>query len=224
MLVMASSFLYLSGGQAALAQAQPELRNVTNQFRTEAGCPVQVVSAKTELEIDPLGAPMACRIYIDYKNVSAKTVNGAKFRIGYIDGQEQIRGSFHAPDGHIIEPGGVVHQKWRGDKVDPRTAYVLIRCLAARYSDGSMWESEKMKDLAPGTGGDGSAYAPGKAGAAGSGSDNISGAGGAGSGTPPSAGSSSQAGNGLGTATGTPSGTASPPAGSAGSGNSSDGY
>lgn len=117
---------------------------------------MQVVSAKTELEIDPIGTPIACRIYLDFKNTSAKTVNGVKFRIGYIDGEEKIRGTFHAPDGHILEPGAQASAKWRGDKVDPRTAYLLIRVLVARYSDGSSWESEKIKDLAPGTGGNNS--------------------------------------------------------------------
>ena len=151
-LAMASGFLLLSGGQVAQAQS-PELRNLNNQFRTEAGCPVQVISAKTDLEIDPFGTPMACRIYIDYKNTSTKPVSGVKFRIGYIDAEEKVRGTFHAPDGHVVEPGGQTSAKWRGDKVDPRTSSVLIRVLLARYSDGTIWESEKVKGLAPGTGG-----------------------------------------------------------------------
>lgn len=152
MLAIASSFLLIAGGQGARAQT-PELRSLNNQFRPETGCPVEVVSAKTDLEIDPFGTPIACRIYIDYKNTSARTLSGVKFRIGYIDADEKIRGTFHAPDGHILDPGGVSSAKWRGEKVDPRTSHVLIRVLVARYSDGTLWESEKLKDLAPGTGG-----------------------------------------------------------------------
>ncbi len=136
--------------QAATAE---ELRALDNQFKTESGCPVQVVSAKTLLEIDPIGAPMACRIYIDYKNTSERTVSGVKFKIGYIDSEENIRGTFHAPDGHQLAPGATASAKWRGDKVDPRTARVMIRVLVARYADGSSWESDKLKGLAPGTGG-----------------------------------------------------------------------
>jgi hypothetical protein len=169
MLAMACCFLMSAGGQGALAQS-PELRTLSNQFKTEAGCPVQVVSAKTDLEIDPIGTPVACRIYIDYKNVSTRTVTGVKFRIGYIDGEEKIRGFFHAPDGHVLEPGAQSSARWRGDKVDPRTSRVMLRVLVARFSDGSVWESEKMKELAPGTGGPnsgtGGSVSPGPAGGA----------------------------------------------------------
>lgn len=155
-LSMASCLLFV-GGQSVQAQ---ELRNLNNQFKTESGCPVEVVKATTTLEIDPIGTPMACRIYIDYKNVSTKPVSGVKFRIGYIDAEEKVRGTFHAPDGHVLEPGGMASAKWRGEKIDPRTASVLIRVLVARYSDGRIWESEKMKGLAPGTGGEGQTVAP----------------------------------------------------------------
>lgn len=136
--------------QSAYAQ---EFRSISNKFKSEAGCPVDLVSAKTDLEIDPFGTPIACRIYIDYKNNSSKPISGVKFRIGYIDTEEKIRGVFHAPDAHVLEPGASAKAKWRGERIDPRTAYVMIRVLVARYSDGSEWDSEKLKDLAPGTGG-----------------------------------------------------------------------
>ncbi len=202
---------------AGAAQAQtPELRNLNSQFKGEAGCPVQVVSSKTVLEIDPIGTPMACRIYLDYKNSSAKTISGVKFRIGYIDGDEKIRGTFHAPDGHVLEPGGTASAKWRGDKVDPRVASTMIRVLVVRYSDGSTWESEKMKDLAPGTGGPGSpssdAGAASSAGASDSGSSSSPA--GLSGGSP-----SDPAGQ-----AGMPAQEASPAAGSPGSDKSTDGY
>lgn len=130
--------------QFTLAQT-PELRDVPNNFKSEAGCPVEVVSAKTVLEIDPVGMPMACRVYIDYKNVSAKSLAGVRFRIGYVDAEEQVKGTFHAPDGSQLAPGAQGHGKWRGERVDPRTKSVIIRGLMARFSDGSIWESEKSE-------------------------------------------------------------------------------
>ncbi len=130
------------------------MRTVNNQVKGEVGCPVEVISAKTVLEIDPIGTPMACRIYLDFRNTSAKTITGVKFRIGYVDSEDQIRGSFHAPDGHMLEPGASSKNQWKGEKVDPRTVSVVIRPLVARYADGSKWQSAKMEELAPGTGGD----------------------------------------------------------------------
>lgn len=123
----------------------PELRDAPNKFKSEPGCPVDVISARTTLEIDAVGTPMACRIYIDYKNISSKPLSGVKFRVGYVDAEDQVRGTFHAPDGAVVEPGGTGHGKWRGDKVDPRTKSIMIRGLMARYSDGTMWESEKTQ-------------------------------------------------------------------------------
>lgn len=114
-------------------------------FKSEPGCPVDVVSAKTTLEIDPVGVPMACRVYIDYTNVSNKALAGVRFRIGYIDGEDQVCGTFHAPDGSSLAPGGSGHGKWRGDKVHPKTRKVMIRGLMARFADGTMWESEKSE-------------------------------------------------------------------------------
>ena len=121
---------------------------------------MEVVKATTTLEIDPIGTPMACRIYIDYKNVSTKTLSGVKFRIGYIDAEEKVRGTFHAPHGQLLAPGATAQEKWRGGNIDPRTNSVMIRVLVAKYSDGTIWESEKMKGLAPGTGGEGQTVAP----------------------------------------------------------------
>lgn len=153
MLSMASGLLLIACAQDALAQE----RNLANQFKSEAGCPVDVVSAKTILDIDSFGTPVDCRIYIDYKNTSSKGLSGVKFRIGYVDSEEKMRGTFHAPDGHVLDPGASASAKWKGERVDPRTDHVVIRVLGARYSDGSMWESEKVKGLAPGTVGAGSA-------------------------------------------------------------------
>lgn len=129
------------------AQSPPELRAVPNQCVSEADCPVVLNSAKTELEVDPFGTPGACRIYIDYKNVGPKPLNAVKFRVGYIDAEEKVRGIFHAPDNKVVEPGAQVAAKWRGEKVSPSTRYVKIRVLLVRFADGSLWQSEKMKDV-----------------------------------------------------------------------------
>lgn len=127
------------------------MRNLTNKFKSEAGCPVDLVSAKTELEIDSFGAPNACRIYIDYKNVAAKPISAVKFRMGYVDEQEIVRRFFKGDDEHQIAPGDKAHKQWRVG-ADPRTAYVAIRAIAVKFSDGSEWRSEKFKDpAAPGT-------------------------------------------------------------------------
>ena len=106
------------------------------------------------MEVDSFAAPLACRIYIDYMNVSQKPVQGVKFRLGYVDREGKVRGTFHAPDGRELGPGAQLSHKWRGEKVDPRTVLVKIRVLTVRYADGTIWESEKMKDVAKPPGAD----------------------------------------------------------------------
>ncbi|MBX9690173.1 MAG: hypothetical protein K2X27_25905 [Candidatus Obscuribacterales bacterium] len=182
---------------------------MTYKFKSEAGCPVDIVSARTSLEIDPIGAPMACRIYVDYKNISNKSLAGVKFRIGYIDSEDKVRGTFHAADGQSLSPASVAKAKWRGDKVDPRTASVMIRVLVARFSDGSLWESEKMKELAPGTGGAGSS---------------VTSASGDASASSASSSSSSMPAQGAASGNESPAAQASPGSAPAGSDKSSDGY
>ena len=152
-LVMAS-FTFLSSGVPgyilpAYGQAQVELRKVTPQFVTEPGCPVEVVAADTQLEVDPFGTPMAARHYIDYRNVSGKQVAAVKFRIGYVgdDGKIQLP-YLNAPDGHLLQPGEQASQKWRGERVNPRTKEIKIRVLMVKMGDGSVWESAKLRETA----------------------------------------------------------------------------
>lgn len=118
-----------------------------NQFVLEEGCPVEVSSAKTQMEVDPFGTPCACRVYIDYRNIGEKPVNGVKFRLGYVDIDGKIGGLFHAPDGKLVSPGGQASGKWRGEKVSPTTKLVKIRVLLVRFSDGSLWKSQKLEAL-----------------------------------------------------------------------------
>lgn len=122
------------------------LHTVAHQFIPETGSPVEISSAKTELEIDAFEAPVAARIGIDYKNVSIQPVAAVKFRVGYFDKDGKPRGIFHAPDGKLVQPGASAANKWRG-KVDPRTTSMKIRVLTVKFADGNVWESEKMKEM-----------------------------------------------------------------------------
>lgn len=142
LLSMASGLLLFAHAQVAHGQ---ELRNISNQFKTEPGCPVDLISAKTELEIDSFGQAAACRIYIDYKNASAKQISAVKFRFGYIDDQEHIRRTFAGDDSRGAVPDGKGHQQWRVG-VDPKASYVVIRPIAVKFADGTVWQSEKFKN------------------------------------------------------------------------------
>lgn len=118
-----------------------------NQLVPEAGCPVEVSSAKTQMEVDPFGTPCACRVYIDYRNVGEKPVNGVKFRLGYVDADDKMSGTFHAPDGKLVSPGTQASGKWRGERVSPTTKLIKIRVLLVRYTDGSLWKSAKLEAM-----------------------------------------------------------------------------
>lgn len=129
------------------AQDQSKVRTLTVQFVPEAECPIYVTAARTELDLDPFGAPMDARTYVDYKNVSDRPLVAVKFRVGFYDQDGKNHGTFHAPDGRSIEPGGQGSQKWRSEKVDPRTTAVKMRVLEVRFADGSSWQSIKMKEV-----------------------------------------------------------------------------
>lgn len=129
----------------ANSQTTPELKKLNPQFVTEPGCPVEVVGATTAFEIDGFGTPMAARHYIDYRNIGGRPIAAVKFRIAYVAEDGKIHQPYlNAPDAHPLEPGGTASQKWRGDKVDPKTAAVKIRVLMVKFSDGSVWESQKV--------------------------------------------------------------------------------
>lgn len=188
-LVMAS-FTFLSAGVPgyilpAYGQAQVELRKVTPQFVTEPGCPVEVVAADTQLEVDPFGTPMAARHYIDYRNVSGQLVAAVKFRIGYVgdDGKIQLP-YLNAPDGHVLQPGEQASQKWRGERVNPRTKEIKIRVLMVKMGDGSVWESAKLRETASQANGEGGEFQPLQPESAGTGWGSGGGAGGRGGDSP----------------------------------------
>jgi len=131
---------------ACNAQGQPPVRNLAVDYASEPGSPVEVTSSRIELEMDAFGAPLAARVYLDYKNVSDRPVVGVKFRLRFIDQEGKDRGTMHAPDMAILQPGGQSSQKWRTERVDPRTSEAKLRVLTAKFSDGSVWESSKIRE------------------------------------------------------------------------------
>lgn len=124
---------------------------------------MEVTSAKVDLEVDAFDTPIAARVYLDYRNVGDRVINAVKFRVGYIDARGKVRGTFHAPDGNVLSPGGSASQKWRGERVDPRVQAVKVRTLQVKYADGSIWQSAKMNNVVTpdgDTGDGGGAVAP----------------------------------------------------------------
>lgn len=129
-------------------QAQEKVRSLQSEFILEPGCPINVSGVRTELDLDPFNAPFDARIYIDYVNNSDRPVGAVKFRVRFCDAQGNDRGTFHAPDIALSMPGGTHSQKWKYEKVDPRTASVKIRALQVKFQDGTSWQSAKMQELA----------------------------------------------------------------------------
>lgn len=129
------------------AQDTSQVRKLNVESVSEDGCPVAVAAARTELDLDPFGAPRDARIYVDYKNTSEKAIAAVKFRVRFYDQDGKDRGTFHAPDARQVEPAGQGSQKWKLDRIDPRTAMVKMRALEVRFADGSSWQSVKMSEV-----------------------------------------------------------------------------
>jgi hypothetical protein len=130
---------------SCFAQNQLELKEITPELLSEPHCPIAIIAAKTELEVDSFGEPHAVRAYIDYKNVGEKPISAVKFRLGYFDSRGNLKSTFHAADSKVLGVGAMGSQKWRGEKVYPQTVAIKIRILLVKFSDGSIWESEKLK-------------------------------------------------------------------------------
>lgn len=134
----------------ALAQNNATLKGIEAQFYPEQGCPVEITSMRSVLEIDPFGAPIASRVYITYKNNSTKPVKAVKFRIRYVDASGKNLGTFHAPDGSplAVSPGGSRANKWRkAGGLHPDIASFKVRVFKVRFSDGSQWESIRAQQI-----------------------------------------------------------------------------
>jgi hypothetical protein len=131
----------------AYSDTQPELKKFNPQIVGEPGCPVEMVGASTEMELDPFGAPVAARHYIDYRNAGNRPIVAVKFRIGYVGADGKINQPYvNGDDQQQLDPGQMGSKKWRGDKVDPRTTAVKIRVLKVKFADGSVWESVKLNE------------------------------------------------------------------------------
>ena len=132
----------------AQAEDMSRVRRLSVECVAEEGCPVSITSARDELDLDLFGAPLASRLYIDYKNVSDRTITGAKFRIRYTDASGKDRGTYHAPQAVMVNPGSSSSEKWRHERVDPRTTETKIRVLFVKFADGSTWQSTKSGQIA----------------------------------------------------------------------------
>lgn len=113
----------------------------------ESGCPVEITGGRTELGFDSFGLPVFGKTYIDYKNVSDKAINAVKFRVRYLDKNGASRGTFHANDEAFVPQGGLAGGKFAHYKLRSNIHQAKIRVLAVKFSDGSMWESVRMKDI-----------------------------------------------------------------------------
>lgn len=145
---MVASILTAHGGPSICnAQGSNLVRNLNVQILPEDGAPVVVNSLKAEADLDPFGAPIDVRIYADYKNVSDRPVSGVKFRLRYVDDEGKDRGTFHAPHLYNLGPGMTANEKWKREKVDPRVSGIMVRVLAVKFSDGTVWESSKAGNI-----------------------------------------------------------------------------
>jgi hypothetical protein len=140
---------------ACYAQSEAKVQPIQSDFVTENNCPLHGGPLKTDLEIDPFNQPIAARVYLDYQNGTAKTIVAIKFRVRFVDGDGQTRGSFQAFDTRPLAAGQSASQKWRREGIDPHTSRILVRALQVKFDDASIWESEKIqsndKDTAGGS-------------------------------------------------------------------------
>jgi hypothetical protein len=144
----AESLPFFSPAGTALAQAAGEGRAVRSEFHREDGCPIEIESIRTFIDLDQFDSPVASRIYITYKNISPKPVTAVKFRVRFSDYDKSDRGTFHAPDTFTVNPGQTRSQKWkRAGALHPDVSLFLIRALQVRYADGTIWNSTKLEKL-----------------------------------------------------------------------------
>jgi len=106
-----------------------------------------VTNGRAELDLDPFDVPIDARIYIDYKNISQRAIAAVKFRMRFCDADNQDRGTWHAPDMELLAPGASGQEKWKHEKVDPRSASLKVRILQVKFQDNSQWVSMKMGEL-----------------------------------------------------------------------------
>jgi hypothetical protein len=136
-------------GDSLIAYAQSTTdKPLDAVFYPENGCPVQLTKVNAILEVDPFGAPTATKIYLTYTNNASRAISAVKFRCRYSDVEGKDKGTFHAHDGFAVGPGESRTQKWKREGgLHPGIAGFQIRILQVKFSDGSLWESSRMKEL-----------------------------------------------------------------------------
>jgi hypothetical protein len=131
----------------ALAQEAPREGSVelTPSVLKESGCPVDIVSAKALLDFNTFGTPEYSRVYITYKNVSAKNVFSVNFRVRFTDSAGGDLGTFQGSRTCTVLPDGEGSEKWRKEGVlNPKISSYKVRVLQVKFEDGSQWESSAM--------------------------------------------------------------------------------
>ena len=129
---------------------KPRLKGIESAFYPEPDSPVEVTSIRSVLEIDPFDAPIASRVYITYKNISQKPIAAVKFRIRYSNAAGKDLGTFHAPDGTAmgVSPATSRSSKWRKEGgLHPDISTFKVRVLQVKFTDGSQWQSVRLKQL-----------------------------------------------------------------------------
>lgn len=128
-------------------QVPGKVRSLDVEFVPEPGCPVAVTNGRAELDLDPFDMPIDARIYIDYKNISERAISAVKFRLRICDAENNDRGTWHASDMELLAPGGSGTEKWKHERIDPRSICLKVRILQVKYQDNSGWMSSKMAEL-----------------------------------------------------------------------------
>ncbi len=135
------SVLAQEGMQAANTQT------IVMEVVPEPGCPVEITGGRTELGFDSFGLPVFGKTYIDYKNAGEKAISAVKFRVRYLDKAGASRGTFHANDEAFVPQGAAASGKFAHYKLRSNIQQAKIRVLAIKFSDGSTWESVRMKEI-----------------------------------------------------------------------------
>jgi hypothetical protein len=141
------SFLFLGSSVLCQEVAPATTQTIVMEVVPESGCPVEITGARTELGFDSFSVPVFGKTYIDYKNSGEKAINAVKFRVRYLDQNGATRGTFHANDEAFVPQGGLASGKFAHYKLRPNIHSAKIRVLAIKFSDGSTWESVRMKAI-----------------------------------------------------------------------------
>ncbi|MDX2106961.1 MAG: hypothetical protein SFY67_11215 [Candidatus Melainabacteria bacterium] len=137
----------LNCASCALAQEAPRQGSVelTPSVLKENGCPVDIVSAKALLDFNSFGTPESSRVYLTYKNVSAKNVFSVNFRVRFTDSQGSDLGTFQGSRTCTVLPDGEGSEKWKKEGVlNPNISSYKVRVLQVKFEDGSQWDSQAM--------------------------------------------------------------------------------